>query len=689
MKQENKDPYGGYRDLEDVLAELEHLPVAAMRETLRKELREHPNFVLVGETGSGKTTCLPLLLLELRNELKLKGRIGITQPRRLAASSVTARVADMMEGDVGDQVGFQIRFENVTSHNTDIMFMTDGILLRKMQYDPFLLEFSIIMLDEVHEKNNNIYLSLGLLREVNQLRIEANIPPILIVVSSATIEREKFAKYIGGEDLDNSIEVPGKMFPVKVSYLTNVPLDYSFIQGAADKVKEIIETKRPGNILIFMPGKEEVNRTIEAIRSRYGEDKLAILPLHSELSSEDQDKVLLPTDKRLVIVATNIAETSITVPTLVHTIPSGFVKQIQFNPKTGIEQLVLIECSLSSLRQQLGRVGRTSEGECHYLFTEENMRRRRNYQVPEIQRSNLTQTILVLKRMGITDAKRFPFLDQPGLDFIMHAEDTLYSLGATNEHGEITEAGELMSDLSIKPELGAMVVEAIKSNPNSLNEICTLAALLNGKGLFSRPSNPFEARAADALIDRFYVDQSSDFMVLLNVWQSYVNSGYNKDWAIANFLNDRSLEEAKNIRLDIIEVLESRKIYVNQDGKSRPNKDALGKAVTSGFLNNLLVSDGKTLKKLAGYKNEIIIHPDSLFYGRRFDAGTILTAGEIFMNTEGRVYASKCLLLKPEWLREVAPELSDVLRQKNKKSHNFGGKHHSKNIYSHNGRHRK
>lgn len=379
-------PISHLRTPEQALQNLE-IPLAENREQVRAFMREHPNFVLVGETGSGKTTCLPPLLLELKQELNLKGKIAITQPRRVAASSVAKRVANMMDCEIGEQVGYQVRFEDHTSEGTDLNFMTDGILLRKMQYDPLLSEYSIVMVDEAHERSLNIDLCLGLLKDCNKRRKEAGMEEIRVVVTSATIEKEKFANFFGDGSGDNSIEIPGKMYPVEVKYIGE-PVDDDYTRAAAAVVEDIVDPSysseweldfikknletfsdfRPivdriyspdsvepfedpkelmtefsrlinkniqnkadfknkvwehikietsGDILIFMPGKQEIAQTIEKIKEKYGDNPdIEIVPLHAEVSPEEQDKAVSPSSsgKRKIVVSTNIAETSVTIP---------------------------------------------------------------------------------------------------------------------------------------------------------------------------------------------------------------------------------------------------------------------------------------------------------------------------------------------------------------------------------------
>jgi len=677
VTQKSKEKYLYAQDMsvENALSAVDHIPVAMLRDKIRAEIRDHTNFVLVGETGSGKTTCLPPLLLELRDELGLKGKVGVTQPRRIATRSVTSRVSDMMNSEVGDRIGYRIRFEDITSDETEITFMTDGILLRMIQFDPLLLEYSIIMVDEAHERSLNIDLCLGLLKDVNKRRFEAGIESLRIVISSATIERNKFASYIGGRDTENSVEIQGKMFPVEVFYERETKGDFDYIQAAAQKTKQIVNSGIPGDVLIFMPGKREINLSIESIEALIGTDKAEIIPLHAELSQSDQDRIFTPSDKRKIIVSTNIAETSVTIDGVIHVIDSGLIKQTQFDPKSGIEQLVLTRHALSGLEQRKGRAGRTAPGFCYRLFTEESMRGRLNYQTPEIQRSGLAQVVLAMKKIGIEDIEGFDFIDSPGGDAIRQAENLLYLLGAIDNNGDITENGEFMWHLSLEPRLGRMIIEAVKPEINCLNEICIIASFLDGKNIFVRPADITEARMADKAHRQFKTDEDSDFVVILNVWQAYVKSGYSNDWAILNYLNEKAIEEAKNVRLELIEILQSRNIFIDPKTKPRINKDAIGKAVTAGLVGNIMRYTGKSFKKLDGSKNDINIHPGSVYYNGGFKEGAYLVSDEIFMNPEGKAYASNCLLVKQEWISQVAPQLKNYIHNGDI---NGRGQHHGR-----------
>lgn len=671
--------------LEPVLQKYDHLPVSHHREKLRQEIHKHPNFVLIGETGSGKSTCFSLLLHEYAEQNGFSGTVAVTQPRRIAASSLTEFVSTMVGSEVGGKVGYHIRFEDITSEDTALTFMTDGILLRKIQFDPLLLDYSVVMVDEAHEQTTNIILSLGLLKEVNKRRAEADIQPLRIVVTSATIERNRFADYIGDGDVDNSVAIEGKMYPVEVFYEKEIPLGFDFKKAAAKKVKTIVESGEPGDILIFMPGKAEISDTIEYLKDLVKEE-IEILPLHAEQSPEDQNKIFANSGLRKVIVATNIAETSVTIDGIIHVIDSGLIKQTQFIPRSGIEKLVLTEHAISGIDQRKGRAGRTAPGFCYRLFTESSLKRRPQYQTSEILRSDLSQVILAMKKVGIEDIEAFDFLDKPRVELISKAISTLTGLGALDQDGHITEIGEQLVELALEPRRGRMIIEALKPELDCLNEITIIASLLEGKNIFTYPQEEDLRFLADNAHRRFFESAESDFDVLLNIWKEYSAHGYNDDWAKNNYLNDKALTEAKNVRLDLLEVLANHNIIVDPETIPRISNQNVSKALLAGLIDNLLVieNDKKSKENREYYrkfdrtKSHIRIHFNSIL--NHFHSKSVyILPSEIFINPKGNTYASNCLEVKREWLREYYPELFPKKQKTRPKHSKNAGKNGYKN----------
>jgi HrpA-like RNA helicase len=664
---------------EEILSQRTHIPVARLRDDIRPITRQFQNFVLVGETGSGKTTLLPIILLELKKELDLQGKIAVTQPSRIAAHSSSKFVSQMFDSEVGEKVGYHVRFDDSTSKETEITYMTDGILLREAQYDPLLLKYSIVMVDEAHEQSTNIILVLGLLMEANKRRQEEGIDPIHIVVSSATIEVSRFAP---GEE--NFIEIPGRMFPVEVFYEEEIPSNYDFTQAAADKVKYIIDNDLDGDILIFMPGKREIGSTARHISFAVNPNSVEIIPLHAEMSPEDQDRIFVPCEKRKVVIATNIAETSITPPGKINVIDTGLIKQTQFNPRSGIEQLVLVEHSLSGLEQRKGRGGRNDSGRYFALYTKESLKHRQQYQTSEILRSDLAQVVLTMKKVGIDNISEFNFLDLPDIEAIDQALHTLTTLGALDGDGYLTEIGEWLVEFALEPRLGRMVIEALRPDYDCVNEIITIASFLNGKNVYIKPEDRSLEFLADQAHAQFSKGCDSDFLVFLNIWNAYAAHGYNTDWAKNNYLNDQVLEEAKNVRLDLLDVLANHGIDIDPESIPSINKKGIEKSLTAGLIGNLLRNSGKQgFCKVDGTKSNIAIHPSSILSFDPPKKGSFIITSEIFINPQGKAFATNCLEAKKEWLKDYVPELFPK-KQKPRPEHrkhkgkNGGKNHHHK-----------
>jgi HrpA-like RNA helicase len=427
------------------------------------------------------------------------------------------------------------------------------------------------------------------------------------------------------------------------------------MQAGAEKVKQIVEGGEPGDILVFMPGKEEIDKTIEGIEKLIDPTSVEIIRLHADMSPEDQDRIFHPNGRRKIIVSTNIAETSVTVPSVRHVVDSGYIKQIEFDAETGIEQLVLRPHALSGLEQRKGRAGRVAPGKCYRLFSEDSLRERQQYQTPEIQRSELAHVVLTMKKIGIDDVEGFDFIDPPEASAVHQAIETLKTLGALDEHGNLTETGDLMAELGLEPKLGRMVIEAHKHG--CVEDICIVAAFFGGKRLFNRPKE--KEREADAAHAPFK-DGNSDFITCLNVWDAYAQNGYRDQWARENFLNGRGLDEARKVRYELLRVLRRNGIVANGNGNGgvhEHDKEAIGKAVTAGLIGGLMEHDRRySFRKIDGTESGIYIHPSSATFGSS-DSRSLMVSSEIFKNPQGKIYASNCQLVKPEWIPEVAPQL--------------------------------
>lgn len=611
------------------------LPILRHAREIKEVISSNQTAIIVGETGSGKTTQIPLLLLET---ISPEDKVAITQPRRVAARSVARYVAENVGCRIGEEVGYQVRFEDHTTEGTRINFMTDGILLRKIQEDPLLRDYSAVMVDEAHERSLNIDFTLGLLKRLQKKRVEAGLPPLKIIVTSATLEKEKFARYFGEAPM---VEIPGRLYPVEIHYEKEHVSDYT--RAAAEKVKMIVEQNKEGDILIFMPGQEEIEKTIREIESLNLSDVI-VLPLYGQMSPEDQDRIFEKMVGRKVIVATNIAETSVTVPGIRHVIDSGLIKQIEFDPSIGIETLAARPHAKSGCVQRAGRAGRLAPGECWRLYPESDFNSRPEFQTPEIQRSNLAHVVLLMKKIGIEDVRTFEFIDPPEAKAFEQAIDALKNLGALDENEKITDIGETMAELPLEPHLARMVIEAEKHK--CVETICTIASFLGGRSVFVRPKG--KENEADVAHRRFEVPES-DFLTLLKVWQEYEANDFRDSWARDNFLHSKILAEVRQVRYQLFRALRRNGIRVSES----QDPEAIGKSIAAGLIENLMEYYSRhSYRRVKDNESGFFIHPSSATFGH--DPKFFVPA-EIVRTK--KTYARIIQEVKPQWIREIAPQL--------------------------------
>ncbi len=619
------------------------LPVLNYSREIKETISSNETAIIVGPTGSGKTTQIPLLLLET---LSPDDKIAILQPRVFATKSVARYVAENVGCRIGEDVGYQVRFEDHTTEGTRINFMTDGIMLRKIQEDPLLLNYSAVMVDEAHERSLNIDFALGLLKRAQKKRKEAGLAPLIIIVTSATLEKEKFATYFDGSPI---VEVPGRQYPVDIHYLPEEQRAlYDYTAAAANQVADIIESNKPGDILIFMPGQEEIDKTIKNIEALKLPD-IVVLPFFSQISPEEQDKILEKKTERKIIVATNIAETSITVPGVRLVIDSGLIKQTEFDASTGIETLAARPHAKSGCTQRAGRAGRREPGECWRLYPESDFNNRQEFQIPEIQRSNLDRVVLLMKKIGIDDVKSFEFMDPPDAGAFEQALNTLKTLGALDENEQITEIGGTMVELPLEPHIARMVVEAEKHE--CVESVCTIASFLGGKPVFVFNQGwPEETKRKIKAAQAKFKNPTSDFMSLFKIWQEYETNDYRDNWARENFLNSKTLNEVRQIRYQLLHTLRRNGIRASQNQEP----ESIGKAVAAGLIENLMVYDSKhAYKRIKDKQTGFFIHPSSSTFG---NPPKFLVASEIVKT--GKTYARNIQEIKSQWIREIAPQLT-------------------------------
>ncbi|NQU99962.1 MAG: ATP-dependent RNA helicase [Parcubacteria group bacterium] len=624
------------------------LPILEYEQEIKETFRNNSEMIVVGETGSGKTTEIPLMLLEELGEDK---KIIVTQPRKGATRSVTRYVAFKAGCRVGEEVGYKVRFEDETSAGTKLNFMTDGVLLRIIQNDPLLSEYSAVMIDEAHERSLNIDFTLGLLKKLQKEREKAGLQPIKIVVTSATLEKEKFSKYFGGAP---SVEVPGRMYPVDVHHMESDEQDnfldergnFDYTRAAAGRVRDIVESDKEGDILIFMPGEGEIKRTVEQIE-KLEVNGVELLKLYGRMSPEDQDKIFEESSQRKIIVSTNIAETSLTIPGIKHIIDSGLIKQNEFDSRKGIEALVTKRHAKSGCTQRMGRAGRTASGECWRLYSKDDFEERDEFQIPEIKRSGLAHTVLIMKDMGIEDVESFEFIDQPLIENIQQALKELKSLGALDEDENITKIGKTMAELPLEPKIARMVVEAEKYD--CVETVCTITAFLGGKSVFNRPRE--KESKADLAHEQFKV-RGSDFLSLLKVWKEYERNRHDYYWARDNFLDKKVLKEVEMVRFQLFKALRRNGIRATEN----EDPEVIGKSIAAGLIGNLMVSNEfHSYRRIEDSQPGFYIHPGSAV----FESGPkFFVTGKIFQTS--KKFTRRCQEVKPEWLPEIAPHLVEA-----------------------------
>ena len=487
------------------------LPVHEKLEEIKKAIAENQVTIICGETGSGKTTQLPKICLELGRGAA--GLIGHTQPRRLAARSVAERIAEELKSEIGSAVGYKVRFTDHTSRDACVKLMTDGILLAETQIDRYLAAYDTIIIDEAHERSLNIDFLLGYLKQLLPRR-----PDLKVIITSATIDAERFSQHFNGAPV---LEVSGRTYPVEILYrpLTSKDEDDAEVELTDAIVDAADELARhgEGDILVFLPGEREIREAAEALRKSTLRRNDEILPLFARLSHAEQHKIFHPTGaKRRIVLATNVAETSLTVPGIKYVIDTGLARVKRYSARAKVEQLHVEKISQAAARQRSGRCGRVSAGVCIRLFSEEDFNSRTEFTDPEIVRSNLAAVILRMAALKLGDVAAFPFLEMPDSRYINDGFQVLLELGAVNEHNGLTKLGEQMARLPIDPKIARILLAAKKHD--CMAEILVIASALSIQDPRERP---LEARDAAAKAHERFTDKQSDFLAYLNIWDSF------------------------------------------------------------------------------------------------------------------------------------------------------------------------
>ncbi|KAI0913999.1 P-loop containing nucleoside triphosphate hydrolase protein [Ustulina deusta] len=621
------------------------LPIYKYRDEFIAAIEQYQILVLVGETGSGKTTQLPQYLHEA-GYTKDGLKVGCTQPRRVAAMSVAARVAEEMGVKVGNEVGYSIRFEDNTSDKTILKYMTDGMLLREFMTEPDLAGYSALMIDEAHERTVHTDILLALVKDLARER-----PDLKLLISSATMNAEKFAKYFDDAPIFN---IPGRRYPVDI-YYTPAP-EANYLTAAITTIFQIHTTQGRGDILVFLTGQDEIEAaeqqltdTARKLGNRVKE--LIICPIYANLPSDLQSKIFEPTPEnaRKVVLATNIAETSLTIDGITYVIDPGYVKENVYNPATGMSNLVVVPCSRASANQRSGRAGRVGPGKCFRLYTRfAYMNEMDESTTPEIQRTNLNGVVLQLKSLGINQLLEFEFMDPPPTESLIGALNQLFALQALNHKGELTKVGRQMAEFPTDPMLAKAVLAADKFK--CVDEVLSIVATLSeASALFFRPKD--KKIHADSARNRFTVKDGGDHLTLLNIWNQWVDSDFSPVWARENFLQQRSLTRARDVRDQLAKLCERVEVAPSSCGAS--NLEPIQKALTAGFFPNAarLQRGGDSYRTLKN-NTTVYIHPSSVLMKSDPPEKTVIYYELVLTNKE---YMRSCMPVRPQWLNEVAP----------------------------------
>lgn len=641
------------------------LPVSQRREDILAALRAHQVVVVAGETGSGKTTQLPKMCLEAG--FAERGMVGCTQPRRVAAMSISRRVAEELGVTWGREVGCKMRFNDDTGRDTVLKFMTDGILLAEIQSDPLLRRYSAIILDEAHERSLNIDFLLGYLKGLLQKRRD-----LKLIITSATIDTAAFSAAFGGAPI---VEVSGRLFPVEIRY---APLetfteehedDIGFVDAAVRAVEDVLIESSSGDVLVFMPTERDIRDTRDALEGSLGAG-YEVLPLFGRLAGAEQQRVFAPGPRRRVVIATNIAETSLTIPRIGYVIDTGLVRMSRYNARTRTKRLPVEAISQSSANQRAGRAGRVQAGVCVRLYSEEDVGKRSQFTQPEIQRANLAEVILRMKAFRLGDIESFPFLNPPQTAAIRGGYALLHELGALDDTEKLTGLGRELARLPVDPSLGRMLLEAREDNV--LPEVLVIAAGLSIPDPRERPEAEKEKAAA---AHRAFGVPHSDFLSLLRIWQAMPDSEGKgsrnalRKFCRANYLSFTRMLEWRDIHRQLCDAMSDEE-DVRVPALSRQiNDDGIHCSILSGLVGHIAVKEERNIYKATGNRM-VTIFPGSYLYernakrqgepkkdGEKTRQPQWIVAGEIVQTSQ--LFARTVARIDPLWIERIAPHLCE------------------------------
>jgi ATP-dependent helicase HrpA len=643
------------------------LPVYQQREKIIEALSKNQTIVVESPTGSGKTTQLPLILHEAG--YSAKGVIGVTQPRRIAAVSVSEYIARQLGTTLPGLVGYKMRFEDITVVDTRIKIMTDGILLQELKADYTLSKYSVIIVDEAHERSLNIDFILGLLKRILDAR-----PEFKVIISSATLNTEVFSQYFGTCPIVR-IETP--MFPVRIEYTPPDAVTSASGNGrmrpfqiAAEnmllKIGQIVEKhireigeKETGDILIFLPGEKMIKDCITMLSGLSSRKKLHLLPLYGRLSREEQERVFPPPPegKIKIVIATNIAETSVTIDGITAVIDSGLAKMNYYSPRTFTSSLIEKPVSRASSNQRKGRAGRTRPGTCYRLYTKKDFEIRELFTLEEIYRTDLSEVVLRMAEIGIQDFESFDFLSPPGKGGIIGAVDTLMLLDALNDDHTLSVTGKMMAEFPLLPVHSRMIVESVQRYPQVMEEVLIATSFLTTNSPFLLPQGEeLAARKAH----HTFSDPAGDFISYLKIFRTYTSAQKKDLFCEKHYLDTRTMAEIVNIKEQLQDIVGEMGIPILSMGEALSDggvRDYLC-AVSRGLIQFVCIRSGRGVyRSLTAEK--IQIHPGSVMFR---ETPRFIVAGEIVKTT--KMWARSVSPLIKQWLPRISEELSRQLLPK-------------------------
>ncbi len=648
------------------------LPITARKDDIVAAIRANQVVVIAGETGSGKTTQIPKMCLEAG--LGIEAKIGCTQPRRVAALSISRRIAEELNANWGREVGCKIRFDDRSSPQTYIKLMTDGILLAETQGDPLLSEYNCLIIDEAHERSLNIDFLLGCLKGLLAKRSE-----LKLIITSATIDTATFSRHFGNAPI---IEVSGRLYPVEIFYspldeASEEQGDLTYVDAAVRATEQIMRESSAGDVLIFMPGERDIRETGDLLAGRFSHEA-ELIPLFGMLSAGEQQRVFAPCDRRKIVIATNIAETSLTIPGIRYVVDSGLARISRYNARTRTKRLPVEEISQSSANQRKGRAGRVQDGICIRLYSEEDFSERPAYTQPEIQRANLAEVILRMKAFRLGDIETFPFVNPPPPAAIDGGYKLLQELGALDEKRQLTSLGENLSRLPIDPTLGRMLLQS--QHEHATHELLIIAAGLSIQDPRERPLDKKEAAAA---AHKRFADQQSDFLTLLKIWDAVHDEwerlrtqNQRRKFCKANFLSYQRMREWQDLYAQLHGALkELDRFKLNE---SSADYAAIHRSILTGLLAHVAIRKERNVYHGVGNR-QLAVFPGSALFDRNEKPAKSrqpqpgkpvlksvqqppwIVAGEIVETSQ--LFARTIAGIDPLWIPQLAPHLCQVMHQ--------------------------